>query len=51
MAYKIQLLAYHFRRKPIVVFPTEQKEVIWLISAKNVQYSMERPDDVKILKY
>jgi hypothetical protein len=51
MAYKTQLLAYHLRRKPIVVFPMEHKEVTWMISTKNVQYSTERPDDVKILKY
>jgi hypothetical protein len=40
IAYKTQILAYHLRRKPIVDFAMEQKGVTWMISTKNVQYSV-----------
>jgi hypothetical protein len=41
MAYKTQILAHHFSRKPIVVFLRwNKKRVTGMISTKNVQYSM-----------
>jgi hypothetical protein len=52
MAYKTQMLASlptTYVENKLLIFAIEQKRVTQMILTKNVQYSMCRPYDVKIL--